>query len=85
MFLKQNEGGVKLLNLREYIESKQINFMYKIIKSEYEHWNIIGKVWPKTFDPDYNIDYFVCKCTSVQGLCLKEIPKNYQDCISDKT
>ena len=82
MYLKQSEGGVKMLNLREFIESKQINFMYKIIKSEYEHWNIIGKGWLKTFDTDYNIDYFVCKCTSVKGLCLKEIPKYYQDCIS---
>ena len=82
MYLKQSEGGVKMLNLREFIESKQINFMYKIIKSEYEHWNIIGKGWLKTFDTDYNIYYFVCKCTSVKGLCLKEIPKYYQDCIS---
>ena len=32
MYLKQSEGGVKMLNLREFIESKQINFMYKIIK-----------------------------------------------------
>ena len=42
MPLKQIEGGVKMLNLREYIESKQINFMYKLIQSKYEHWNIIG-------------------------------------------
>ena len=55
--------------------------MYKIIKSEYEHWTIIGKGWLKSFDSDYNIDYFLCKCTSVKGMCLQEMPK-YQDCIS---
>ena len=60
MYLNQSEGGVKMLNLREYIESKQIKFtcMYKIIKPEHEHWNIIGKGWLKILDTDYNIDIF---------------------------
>ena len=82
MYLKQTEGGVKMLNLREYIESKQINFMYKLIQSKYEHWNIIGKSWLKHFDAEFNIDYFLCKCTNITGLCLQGIPKYYQDCIS---
>ena len=82
MYLKQTEGGVKMLNLREYIESKQINFMYKLIQSKYEHWNIIGKSWLKHFDAEFNIDYFLCKCTNIKGLCLQGIPKYYQDCIS---
>ena len=56
MYLKQCEGGVKMFNLREFIE--QINFIYKIIKSDHEHRNIIGKGWLKSFDSDYNIDYF---------------------------
>ena len=60
MYLKQCEGGVKMLNLREFIESKEINFMYKIIKSDQEHWNIIGKGWLKRFDSNYNIYYFLC-------------------------
>ena len=58
MYLNQSEGGVKMLNLRENIESKQIKFMYKIIKPEHEHWNIIGKGWLKSLDTDYNKDIF---------------------------
>ena len=82
MYLKQCEGGVKMLDLREFIESKQINFMYKIIKSDHEHRNIIGKGWFKSFVSDYSIDCFLCKCTSVKGLRLQAMPKYYQDSIS---
>ena len=56
--------------------------MYKLIQSKYEHWNIIGKSWLKRFDAEFNIDYFLCKCTNIKGLCLQGIPKYYQDCIS---
>ena len=45
MYLNCSEGGVKMLNLRDFIESKQIHFIYKIISSEYENWNVIGKKW----------------------------------------
>ena len=71
-----------MLNLRDFIESKQIHFIYKIISSEYENWNVIGKKWLKYLDSDYNIKYFVCKCSSIKGLNLSEIPKYYKESIS---
>ena len=74
MYLNCNEGGVKMLNLRDFIESKQIHFMYKIISSDYDNWNIIGKNWLKFLDSDYNINYCVCKCTSIKGLNLGRTP-----------
>ena len=42
MYLNCAEGGVKMLKLRDFIESNQIHFIYKIISSEYENWNVIG-------------------------------------------
>ena len=70
MYLNRNEGSVKLLNLRDFIDSKHIHFMYKIISSNYDNWNIIGKHWLKCLDSEYNlnVDYFICKCTSIKGL-----------------
>ena len=82
MYLNLDEGGVKMLNLREFVESKQIHFIYKIIQSEYENWNTIGKHWLKSLDTEYNTDYFICKCTSIKGLDLHWLSKYYQDCIS---
>ena len=82
MYLNCNEGGVKMLNLRDFIEFKQIHFMYKIISSDYDIWNIIGKNWLKFLDSDYNINYFVCKCTSIKGLNLGRTPKYYKESIT---
>ena len=82
MHLNLNECGIKLLNLRKFIESKQIYFMYKIIKSDFNTWNIIGKNWLKYLDCEYNIDYFVCKCTRNKSLNLRGTPNYYQECIS---
>ena len=33
-------------------------------------------------DSEYNIGYFVCKCTSIKGLNLRGTPNYYQECIS---
>ena len=80
-YFNSDEGGVNLLNLREFIESIHTHFVYKILKSEHENWNIIGKTWLKSYDTEYNIEYFVCKCPSVKGLCLQRMPNYYQGCI----
>ena len=76
---------MKTLNLREFIDSKHIHIAYNILKSEQENWNIIGKTSLKSYDTEYNLAYFVCKCSSVKGLCLQRMPKYpkyYQECIS---
>ena len=81
MYLNRNEGGVKMLNLKDFIDSKHIHFMYKIISSNYDNWNIIGKHWLKYLDSEYNIDYFICKCTSIKGLNISRLPIFYRDSI----
>ena len=45
MCLNLDSGGVNMINLRHFIEAKQIKFIYKIINSKPEHWNMIGKYW----------------------------------------
>ena len=82
MYLDCNEGGVKMLNLRDFIESKRVHFVYKIISTDYEHWNIIGKNWLKQLDSEFNINYFICKCSSIKGLNLNGIPIFYKESIS---
>ena len=81
MHLNLEEGGVKMLNLKNFIEAKRIHFIYKMIKAEYQNWNIIGKQWLKVLDEEYDIENFILKCTDIKGLNLGEIPQYYQECI----
>lgn len=68
MHLSTNEGGVKILKLRDFIESKRIHFIYKIIKLEYENWNVIGKQWLKTLDTEYDTEYSLANALASKAL-----------------
>ena len=43
MYLDKEMGGVNMPNLRNILISKQIKVVYNILKSNYAHWNMIGK------------------------------------------
>jgi hypothetical protein len=36
-------GGMSMVNLDSYIESRRIQFIYRIINEPIENWNTIGK------------------------------------------
>ena len=40
-----NEGGMGMINVDNFVKSKQIQFRCKIINSEMDSWNGIGKHW----------------------------------------
>lgn len=82
MYLNTESGGINMINMKHFIESKQIKFIYKIISSEYANWNIIGKNWLKRLDRQYNIELFLCKCSNIKGLDLSSIPQFYRDCVT---
>ena len=65
--LNINEGGMGTINIDNFVTSKQIKFIYKIINSEMDSWNAIGKC--------------KCKCSDIKGLDIASIPKYYQDAI----
>jgi hypothetical protein len=41
--LNINEGGMGMINIDNFVKSNQIKFIYKIINSEMDSWNAIGK------------------------------------------
>ena len=75
MHLNLEEGGVKMLNLKDFIEAKRIHFIYKMIKAEYQNWL-------KVLDEEYDIENFILKCTDIKGLNFEEIPQYYQDALN---
>lgn len=68
-------------NLRNVLMSKQIKSVYKIIKSEVAHWNMIGKKWLQKYDTEFNENFFICKCSNTKGLHLSDLPDFYQNSI----
>ena len=65
-----------MINLRHFIEAKKIKFVHKIINSEPEHWNIIGKYWLSSFDQRYDSENFLLRCSNIKKIDLTFKP-NY--------
>ena len=63
--LNINEGGMGMINIDNFVKSKQIKFIYKIIKSEMDSWNAIGKHWLQKYDNKFGVDFFLCKCSDM--------------------
>ena len=74
MFLNSYMGGVNMSSLQNTLMCKQIKLIYKIIKSDKAHWNMIGKHWLHKFDNKYREPFFLCKCSNIKGLTLTEMP-----------
>ena len=72
--LNINEGGMGMINIDNFVKSKQIQFIYKIINSEMDSWNAIGKHWLQKYDSKFGVDYFLCKCSDIKGLDIASIP-----------
>ena len=56
--LNINEGGMGMINIDNFVKSKQINFIYKIINSEMDSWNAIGNHWLQKYDKKIGVDFF---------------------------
>ena len=69
-------------SLQNTLMCKQIKLIYKIIKSDKAHWNLIGKHWLHKFDTEYREPFFLCKCSNIKGLTLTEMPNFYQSCVT---
>ena len=41
---------MEMINIDNFVKSKQIKFIYKIINSEMDSWNAIGKHWLQKYD-----------------------------------
>ena len=51
-------GGMSMVNLDSYIDSRRIQFIYRIINEPIENWNAIGKYWLSRLDFKFNETFF---------------------------
>ena len=69
--LPKEKGGIGMINLRDFIKSKQVKSMYSIVNSKTQKWNAIGKYWLTSLDEKYDTDFFICSCSDTT--CFKQI------------
>ena len=78
MLLKYNERGMGMINIDNFVKSKQKTCLCKIINNEMDSWNAIGKHWLQKYDSKFGVVYFFCKCPDIKGLDIPSIPKYYR-------
>ena len=54
-------GGMSMINIQEFIDSKRIKLLYQILHEPLESWNAIGKYWLRKLDIKFSEKYFVSK------------------------
>ena len=81
MCLDAEKGGMNMINLSSFIEAKQIKLIHKIVNSETQHWNMIGKHWLKYLDKTYNSENFLYQCSDIKGIVITLPSQFYKDAI----
>ena len=66
--LPKEKGGMDMINLRNFIKSKQIKCLYSIVNSSLDKWNAVGKYWLTSLDAKFGTEYFICTCSDIKGL-----------------
>lgn len=71
-------GGLNLYNTTELKNALNVKMMYKIIHSEEQDWNAIGKFNLKVLDDIYQHNYFLCTVSSLETFGIdRKLTKSY--------
>ena len=74
-----------MIDLENIIKAKQIKWIDKIVNSKTEEWNAIGQYWLQTYDKEYNVEYFILKCSDIKTLNMGRLPNYYQEAIKSRS
>ena len=77
-YLPTDLGGLGMINLKSFFESKQIKLIYRIIHEPLQSWNAIGKYWLRKLDNVFNDNFFSCRCTDINARHLNKLPVFYR-------
>ena len=56
--LSKEEGGLSVPNINTLYKASNVKTVYRIINSECQNWNAIGKFYLKSSDKRFGINYF---------------------------
>lgn len=78
--MEKSEGGLSMIDIHTIIQTSRIKLIYKILHSETETWNIIGKYWLQSYDKKSIANNVLCQCSCTNSLTLG-MPTIYQDAL----
>ena len=78
MCLSIENGGINVICLYNFIETKRITFVHNIIKCETENWNMIGKHWLRYLDKKYDSENFLYQCSNTKGVLIAFLSQFYK-------
>ena len=55
-------------NIDTIVKSLNVRTVYRIIHSEQQNWNRIGKYYLQCLDARFGQTYFMCLCTTIKGI-----------------
>jgi len=79
--LPATEGGLKMVDLDNYLRISQIKSINSIINGTEDKWTILPRYWFKQACPKINDDLFVTKCSDIKELNLSKIPTFYREAL----
>ena len=74
-----------MINLIHIIEAKRIKFIHKILNSESQHRNMIGKHWLTLLGKKKMFQNFLFHYSNIKGLHLPIPSQSYKDAISARS
>ena len=80
--LHLDNGWVNMINFMHIIEAKRIKFIHKILNSESQHRNMIGKYWLALLGKQNVSENFLFHYSNIKGLHLPIPSQSYKDGIS---
>ena len=82
--LSKEEGGLSVPNINTLYKATNVKTVYRIINSECQNWNAIGKFYLKSSDKRFGINYFLCTCSSLSGIKFRyKTNKFYKTVLND--
>ncbi len=80
--LPKEKGGMGMVNLRNFIKSKQVKSLYNVVNSDLDKWNAIGKYWLTSLDSKFDSEYFLCTCSNINGLNRNKMSNYYENLLT---
>ena len=75
------KGGIDMVNIFSFVKSRQIKNLYRLIHSENEAWNKLGKFWLQKLDNISGQEFFLCKCSDLGSTDLNYLPEFYKNAL----
>ena len=77
VMLNKKRGGLNMIDVDIFFKSNKLTYYTELYIKKKEACNVIGKHWLQCLDRKYQEHFFLCRCTSTEGLNIPEMSTFY--------